>query len=106
MEIIRDQLIRKTAEESGYYIQNVRDVFNAMENVIIEYFENIDDNEPISVKILSYLTINGYVVPERERVNPQDRTPVICPPTVKILAKCGDGLKNKVQKIYDEKKAQ
>lgn len=106
MDITREQLIRKVAEESGYYQKDVRVVFNTLEDVILEYFEDIDDNEAISIKLLSWLTVGGYIVPERERINPQDRSAIICPPTAKLSAKCGEGLKNKVQKMYDDKKAQ
>lgn len=106
MEVTREMLIKKVAEESDYYQKDVKNVFNALENVIIDCFEGIDDDERVSVRLLSYLAINGYVVPKRERVDPRDRTPIVCDPTVKLSVRCSDGFKDKVQKIYDKKKAE
>lgn len=104
MEITRETLIRRVAEESGYWQKNVRAVFNVLEDVILEYFEDIDDDEPVSVRLLSYLLLSGRIIPERERVDPRDRKPIVCKPTVKVSVKCSDGFKEKVQKIYDTKK--
>ena len=104
MEITREELLRKVAEESGFYQKHVKTVFNAIEKVVLECFEDIDDDEPVSVRLLSYLLLSGRIVPERERVDPRDRKPIVCKPTVKIGAKCSDGFKEKIQKMYDTKK--
>lgn len=104
MEITREQLIKKVAKKADYWQQDVRKVFNALEDVVLECFEDIDDDESISVRLMSYLAVNGYIVPERERIDPRDRTPIVCKPTAKISAKCSRGFKDKVQTIYDEKK--
>ena len=69
-----------------------------------DYNEDIDDDDPISVRLLSYLLLSGRIVPERERVDPRDRKPIVCRPTAKINAKFSDGFKEKVQKMYDTKK--
>lgn len=106
MEITREQLINRVAKSADYFYRDVRNVFNALEDVLVECFEDIDDDEPIMVKIAHGLCLSGYIVPERERVNPRDRTPIICAPTVKINAKVTDGFKKKIQKIYDDKKAE
>ena len=104
MEITREMLIKKVAEESGYYQKNIRDVFNVLEDVLVECFNEIDDDEPISIRIIQGLSLSGYVVPERERVNPRNRKPIVCKPTIRINARCSEGFKEKVQKIYDDKK--
>jgi hypothetical protein len=103
MEIAREQLIRKVAEASGYYQKNVRDVFNVLEDVILECFGEVTDEEPISIRLLPGFCLQGYVVPERERVDPRDGSPIICPPTVKVSAKYSDLFKKKIQKQYEEK---
>ena len=57
MEITREELLRKVAEESGFYQKHVKTVFNAIEKVVLECFEDIDDDEPVSVRLLSYLLL-------------------------------------------------
>jgi nucleoid DNA-binding protein len=106
MEIAREQLIKKVAEASGYYQKDVRRVFNTIEDVVLECFDDIDEDNPISVRLLSFLALNGTIWGERERVNPQNREPVICKPSVRILGKVSDGFKAKAQERYDEKKAE
>lgn len=103
MEIAREQLIKRVAEASGYYQKNIRDVFNVLEDVILECFGEVTDDEPISIRILPGFTLNGYVVPERERVDPRTQKPIICKPTVKVSAKYSDLFKKKIQEQYDEK---
>jgi hypothetical protein len=105
-EITREQIIRKVAEKSDYWQKDVRNVFNAIEDVVLECFDDIDEDNPISVRLLSFLALNGHVWGERERVDPRDRTPIICKPTVRILGKVSEGFKAKTQAKYDEKKAE
>ena len=103
MEITREQMIAKVAEKANYWKKDVRTVFNALEDVILECFGEVSDDEPISIRILSGFSLNGYVVPTRERVNPQDHSPIICGPTVKVSAKYSKLMKNKIQEQYDNK---
>ena len=103
MEITREQLIRRVAEEANYWQKDVRNVFNALEDVILECFGEVTEDEPISIRVLQGLALNGYVVPERERVDPRNRTPIVCPPTVKTSVKYSDLFKKKIQEKYEEK---
>lgn len=103
MEITREQLIRRVAEEANYWQKDVRNVFNALEDVILECFGEVTEEEPISIRILQGLALQGHIVPERERVNPIDRTPIVCPPTVKTSAKYSALFKKKIQEKYEEK---
>ena len=106
MEITREQLIKKVAERANYWQKDVRNVFNAIEETVLECFDGIDEDNPISVRLLSFIALNGTVVGERERVNPRNREPVICKPSVRILGKVSDGFKAKAQERYDEMKAE
>ena len=106
MEITREQLIRKVAEKANYWQKDVRNVFNAIEDVVLECFDDIDEDNPISVRLLSFLALNGTIWGERERVDPRNRQPIVCKPSVRILGKVSDGFKSKAQERYDEKKAE
>ena len=103
MEITREQMIARVAEKANYWKKDVRTVFNALEDVILECFGEVTDDEPISIRILPGFSLNGYVVPTRSRVNPQDRSPIICGPTVKVSAKYSDLMKKRIQEQYDNK---
>ncbi len=103
MEITREQMIARVAEKANYWKKDVRNVFNALEDVILECFGEVTEEESISIRILQGFALQGRVVPERERVNPQDQSPIVCPPTVKVSAKYSDLFKKKIQEKYDEK---
>ena len=103
MEITREQLIRKVAEESGYYQKDIRNVFNVLEDVILECFGEVTDEEPIAIRVLPGLCLHGHIVPERERVDPRNLEPIVCPPTVKVSARYSDLFKKKIQEKYEEK---
>lgn len=104
MEITREEMINRVAEKANYWKKDVRNVFNALEDVILESFSEVDDDKPISIRILRGFCLQGRVVPERERVDPRDGTPIICKPTVKVSSKYSDKFKEKIQEQYDKKK--
>lgn len=104
MEITRDQLIRKVAEESGYYIRDVKMVFRVLEDVILEYLGDVTDDEPMSVRLLTGFSLHNYVVPERDRRDPRDNSPIVVKPTVKLSARYSDLMKEKIQEQYEQKK--
>lgn len=103
MEITREQVIKRVAEKANYWQKDVRAVFNALEDVILDCFGEVTDDEPISIRILPGFCLQGYVVPERERVDPRTRNPIVCSPTVKVSAKYSDLMKRKIQEQYEEK---
>lgn len=103
MEITREQMIKRVAEKANYWQKDVRNVFNALEDVILECFGEVTDDEPISIRILPGFALNGYVVPTRSRVNPQDHSPIVCGPTVKTSAKYSDLFKKRIQEQYEKR---
>ena len=105
MEVTREQLIKRVAKEADYCQKDVRAVFNVLEDVLLEYFDDIDEDNPVSVRLLSFLALNGTIWGERERVDPRNRKPIICKPAVRILGKVSNGFKARAQERYDEKKA-
>lgn len=104
MEVTRDQLIRKIADESGYYIQDIKRVFRVLENVILECLGDVTDDEPVSVRVLTGLSLNNYVVPERDRRDPRTNEPIVVKPTVKLSARYSENMKEKIQEQYEKKK--
>lgn len=106
MDVTREQVIEKVAKKSDFWKQDVRKVFNAIEEVVLECFDDIDEDNPISLRLLTFLALNGHILGERERVDPRNRKPIICKPSVRILGKVSDGFKAKALARYEEKKAE
>ena len=104
MLITREQLIRKVAEQSGYWQKDVRNVFNCLNEIIPEYFSEVTEEEEVVIQLFQGLKIKCAVVPPRERVDPRNREPIIVKSTVKPCCKFSDEFKRTIQDKYEEKK--
>ena len=106
MEITREQIIKMVAKKADYWPKDVRNVFNALEDVILDCLSDVTrDNDKILVRICEGIALRATFVDERERVDPRDRSPIICPETIRLGTNYSDRCKNKIQEMYREKKA-
>lgn len=105
MTVTKDQMARRLAEKTHYYLQDVKVVLSAMDEVVKEYFAEVTDDKEVSVQIVEGVKISCKVVPERERVNPATGEPIICKATVKPGVKYSSVFRDTIQKQYDNKKA-
>ena len=106
MTVTKDQMARKLAEKTGYYLRDVKILLSAMDDVVKEYFAEVTEDEEISVQVVEGVKISCKVVPERERVNPATGEPVVCKATVKPGVKYSTVFRDIIQKQYDKKKAE
>ena len=105
MTVTKDQMARDLAEKSGYYLKDVKVLLSAMDDYVKEVFAEVTDDEEVSIRIVEGIAIGCKVIPERERVNPQDQSPVVCKATVKPFAKFSDVFRGTIQKKYERKKS-
>ncbi len=106
MIVTKDQMARKLAEQTGYYLRDVKILLSAMDDVVKEYFAEVTDDEEVSVQVVEGVKISCKIVPERERVNPATGEPVVCKATVKPGVKYSTAFRETIQKQYDDKKAE
>lgn len=107
MEISREQLIKLLADKSGYYQQDIRHVLNCLRDLIPELLSDVTkENDKVLVRICEGVAFRATFVDERERIDPRDRTPIICPETVRLGINYSDGFKNKIQEMFQSKKAE
>ena len=104
MIITRKNLIKRLAEKSGYYQQDIQRVLHCLDDVILDCFGEVTDDEDVSVQIISGCKIGCSVVPLRERVNPKTQETITCLPTCKPNVKFSRDFRVAIQKQYDEKK--
>lgn len=105
MTVTKDQMARKLAEKTGFYLQDVKAVLSAMDDAVKECFAEVTDDKEVSVQIVEGVKISCKVVPERERVNPATGEPIVCKATVKPGVKYSTVFRETIQKQYDKKKA-
>ena len=103
MVITREQLVERLSEKSEYYKQDVRKVLQALDEVLLEYFNEATLDEEGAVQIAKGIKCGVKIVGARERVDPRTQKPIIVSETVKPFARFSTDYKNKIQKQYDEK---
>lgn len=67
----KDQLARALAEETGFYIKNMREVLDALDRIIVKNLKQARMDELSQVYIAKGVSIIGRRVPEQEARNPQ-----------------------------------
>lgn len=105
MVITREQLIRKLAEETGFWQKDMRIVFDKLGDVMLEYFNMATEEENIFVQVFEGCKIGCNIIPERTRIHPTTREEITCKPTVKPAAKFSVNFRNTIQENYDKKMA-
>ena len=106
MVITREQLIKKLAEETGFWQKDMRTVFSVLDKVIMDCFAQATEDEPVAVQLFEGCKIGCKIVPERIRVKPDTQEKVVCKPTVKPNAKFSDRFRELIQQNYDNKMGQ
>lgn len=103
MLVTREQLIRKLAEETGFWQKDMRTVFGVLDKVIMDCFAQATEDESVTVQLFEGCKIGCKIVPERIRVKPDTQEKVVCKPTVKPNAKFSVRFRELIQQNYDKK---
>ena len=103
MVVTREQLIRKLAEETGFYQKDMRVVFDVLGDVVLDYFNQATEEESVAIQVFEGCKVGCKIVPERTRIKPSTREEIVCKPTVKPSAKFSVNFRDTIQKNYDEK---
>lgn len=104
MLITREMLIKRLSEESGYWQKDIRAVLQCLDDVVLEYFGEITDDEDISIQLVQGVKISAHVVPKRDRVDPRNGNPIVCKETVKPACKFSEDFRKVIQNQYESKK--
>lgn len=104
MNVTREALVKLLSEKSGYYQKDVRTLLQAMDEVILECFDEATEDEDVSVQVIEGIKIGCKIMPRRERVHPGTQQPIVCEPSTKAFVKFSQNFKRTVQERYEEKK--
>ena len=104
MVITRELLIKKLSDASGYYQKDIRTVLQTLDEVVLECFNDVAEDEDIVVQLVKGIRCGCKVVPERTRKDPRTQEDIICEATVKPFAKFSDDFRVVIQNQYDTKK--
>ena len=103
MVISREQFIKRLAKETGYYQRDIRRLLGAMNTVVLEFFDEVTEDEDVSLPLFEGCKIGCRLVDERERIHPKTREAIICKPTIKPFCRFSTGFRDNIQNQYDAK---
>jgi nucleoid DNA-binding protein len=104
MLITREMLIKRLAEKSGFYQKDIKHVLHSLDDVVLDCFNEVTDEEDISIQLITGCKIGCSIVPLRERINPKTQKTIICQPTCKPNAKFSQEFRIKIQEQYEAEK--
>lgn len=104
MFVTREQIIKRLAEKSGYYKQDIRALMKCLDTVVLECFDEVTDDEDVVIQLVQGVKISAHVVPQRDRVDPRNGAPIVCKATVKPACKFSEDFRGYIQNSYEDKK--
>ena len=105
MLITREKMVKRLAEETGFWQKDIRTVLQCLDELMPEYFNMATEDEDVSIQLFEGCKVGCKIVPTRERIKPDTREVIICKPTVKPKAKFSENFRQTIQQNYDKKTA-
>ena len=106
----KEELACELAARCGFYKKNMRDVVNALADIVIEHFETAEFGADSELHLAPGVVLVGTRKPEGKSIDPRDRSEVVSPekvipsavfkPSVRLkLYKKPKGYKKKTKKV-------
>lgn len=104
MFITREMMIKKLSDKSNYNQKDIRVLLKAFDEVVYECFDEVTEDEDVSVQLLKGVKIGCSIQPERHRRDPRTQEEIVCKPCCKPNAKFSEGFREQIQAQYEAKK--
>lgn len=104
MTITREQIVRDLAKKTGFYRQDIRKLLSELDSLIKEYYSAVTDDDDVVIQLVEGIKVGCAIQPERERVDPRNRNPIIVKATCKPFAKFSENFREIIQKGYENNK--
>lgn len=96
--IKKSELVNELANRTGFYKKNMKEVVEALSDIVIEHFSTATFDEPSELHLAPGVIIGGRRVPEREYIDPRNREPIITPEKVIPYAEFKQSVRLKLYK--------
>lgn len=78
----KPELVEELSERTGFYKKNMKDVVDALADIVTEHFKTATYDEPSELHIAPGVLICGRRTPEHESIDPRNREPITTPEKV------------------------
>jgi nucleoid DNA-binding protein len=97
-------LIRKLADTSGFYQKDIRSLLQHLDDVVFDCLSEATIEDDVQVQVVKGIKIGCKKVEPRQRVNPKTQESIEIEETPKPFAKFSEDFRDKLDKVYEEKK--
>lgn len=97
----KPELIDELAARTGFFKTNMKIVVDALEDIITEHFNEATFEEDSELHIAAGVIIGGRRTPEREAIDPRNRSVVVTPEKVVPYATFKPSIR---KKLYAQRK--
>jgi nucleoid DNA-binding protein len=94
----RPELARELAQRTGFYIKNMEQVLDALDDVIVENMSTATKDEPSEIRLSLGFTLGGRYSPKREVRDPRNGNMVMTPAKYIPYAKFSPAFRKKINK--------
>jgi nucleoid DNA-binding protein len=97
----KPELVDELAARTGFYKKNMKDVVDALSDIVEEHFQTAEFGEDSELHIAPGVLICGERKPESESIDPRDRSVIVTPEKVIPYAVFKRSIRNK---LYEKPK--
>lgn len=69
IKITKENLIKDIAKQTNKSINDVKDIYNTLENTIFDILSSVSVNGDISIRLFEGISLEGVYVPEKTKKN-------------------------------------
>ena len=69
IKFTKENLIKDIAKQTNKSINDVKVVYNALENTIFDILSSVDVNGDVSIRLFEGISLNGAYIPEKNKQN-------------------------------------
>lgn len=70
MEVItKDGIIKSIARNSKQTINDVKDFYDTLEDIIFDILSSVDENQDVQIKLFEGISLDGKYIPEKMKKN-------------------------------------
>lgn len=95
-------VIDELKARTGFYKHNIKDVLDALEDIIIEHMNAATFDEPSEMRLFHGWRLGAKRMPERPYCDPRDRSEIITPEKVIPYCKFKQSFRDRINDIDDK----
>ena len=96
----QDDVIDELKERTGFYKKNIRDVLEALDDIILEHMNTATYDEPSEMRLFKGWRLGAKRIPARQSYDPRNRDEIVTPEKLKPYCQFKNSYKQRINK-YD-----